>query len=46
MKYADFLGYLHTLNGRFFIEVEAKPDKMNGFIEWKSMSVCCLAVRK
>jgi len=33
MDYMDFLDYLHTLNGSFFIEAEARLDKMNGFIE-------------
>jgi len=33
MNYAIFLSYLHTLNGVFFIEAEAKPDQMNVFIE-------------
>jgi len=34
MEYADFLSYLRSSKERFFIEVEAKPDKMDGFIAW------------
>ena len=38
MDYADFLSYLRASKAAFFIEVEAKPDKMDNFINWYNAS--------
>jgi hypothetical protein len=34
MEYSDFIDYIASMGEDFFIEVEAKPDKMEKFIQW------------